>query len=92
MHPERFSDEAHAVFRRSAARQRALGFPVIETPTLLVWGEQDVALTLETTHGTERCVSDFTFRRLPGASHWVEQDAPEAVNRILRGWLGGARG
>jgi pimeloyl-ACP methyl ester carboxylesterase len=112
VHPERFPDEALAVFRRSAAqpgaltgmlnyyrafvrgggaaRQRALGFPVIETPTLLVWGEQDVALTLETTHGTERWVSDLTFRRLPDASHWVQQDDPDAVNRILREWLGGA--
>jgi pimeloyl-ACP methyl ester carboxylesterase len=71
-----------------ASRQRALGYPVIDTPTLLVWGERDVALTLATTDGTERWVSDLTFRRLPDASHWVQQDAPEAVNAILREWLG----
>lgn len=70
-----------------AARQKKLGFPVIDTPTLLIWGEQDVALTLETTNGTERFVPNLTFRRLPDASHWVQQDDPENVNRILCAWL-----
>ena len=72
-----------------ARRQHALGSPVIETPTLLVWGEDDVALGLETTVGTERYVADLTFRRLPGVSHWVQQDAPDAVNAMLEAWLGG---
>jgi len=63
---------------------------VIETPTLLVWGEEDVALGKETTLGTERYVKDLTVRYLPGVSHWVQQEAPEAVNEILASWLGGA--
>jgi pimeloyl-ACP methyl ester carboxylesterase len=70
-------------------RQRALGFPVIDAPTLMVWGEQDVALTKETTYGTDRYVSDLTLRYLPDASHWVQQDAPEEVNAILEAWLTG---
>jgi pimeloyl-ACP methyl ester carboxylesterase len=52
------------------------------------WGEQDVALTLETTRGTETWVEDFTLEFLPGASHWVQQDAPDAVAEILTSWLG----
>jgi pimeloyl-ACP methyl ester carboxylesterase len=71
------------------ARQRALGFPVIETPTLMIWGEQDVALTVETTEGTDRWVRDLTLRRLPDASHWVQQDDPETVNAMLEAWLEG---
>lgn len=73
-----------------ALRQGRLGNPVIDTPTLMLWGEQDVALTLETTQGTDRYVSDLTFRRLPDASHWVQQDDPDTVNRMLRAWLTGA--
>jgi pimeloyl-ACP methyl ester carboxylesterase len=61
----------------------------IETPTLLIWGEADSALGKETTVGTERYVKDLTIRYLPGVSHWVQQEAPEAVNEILEGWLGG---
>ena len=61
--------------------------PVIEVPTLMIWGEEDTALAIENTEGYEPLVSDFTLRRLPGVSHWVQQEAPEAVNAILSQWL-----
>jgi pimeloyl-ACP methyl ester carboxylesterase len=70
-----------------ARRQRKLGYPVIETPTLLVWGEEDRALGKETTYGTERFVRDLTVRYLPGVSHWVQQEAPGTVNAMLEAWL-----
>ncbi|MCZ6784816.1 MAG: alpha/beta hydrolase [Proteobacteria bacterium] len=69
------------------ARQRDLGFPVIETPTLMIWGERDQALSIKTTRGTEAYVRDFTLRTVPTASHWVQQDEPEVVNDMLRAWL-----
>jgi pimeloyl-ACP methyl ester carboxylesterase len=71
------------------ARQRKLGHPVIQTPTLMIWGEQDLALCKETTFGTHRWVEDFTLRYLPGASHFVQQDAPAEVNAMLEAWLAG---
>ena len=61
---------------------------VSDVPTLVVWGEEDVALDLICLDGTERYVRDLTLRRLPGVSHWVQQDAPEAVNGMLREFLG----
>lgn len=70
-----------------AARQHRLGYPVIETPTLFLWGEQDAALTRATTEGTGAYVRDLTLRYLPGASHWVQQDEPETVNAMLEAWL-----
>jgi len=70
-----------------ARRQHRLGPRTIETPTLMLWGEQDLALTLATTHGTERFVSDLTLRVLPQSSHWVQQDTPDEVNAMLRAWL-----
>jgi pimeloyl-ACP methyl ester carboxylesterase len=73
-------------------RQRSLGYPKIDTPTLMVWGEQDTALGVELTDGTQDFVGDFTLRRLANASHWVQQDAPEEVNAILREWLSECRG
>jgi pimeloyl-ACP methyl ester carboxylesterase len=72
-----------------AARQRKLGAPIIETPTLVIWGERDVALTKATTFGTDAYVSDLTLRYLPDASHWVQQDDPDTVGRMLRAWLSG---
>lgn len=72
-----------------ARRQQQQGFPVIRTPTLMVWGEEDVALTKETTYGTEEYVRDLTIRYLPRVSHWVQQEAPETVNAMLEAWLTG---
>jgi pimeloyl-ACP methyl ester carboxylesterase len=68
-------------------RQAHQGYPVIETPTLMVWGEEDVALTKETTYGTEEVVRDLTIRYLPRVSHWVQQEAPEVVNAMMRSFL-----
>ncbi len=59
----------------------------IEVPTLVIWGEADVALDLICLYGTERYVTDLRIERLPGISHWVQQHAPERVNALLRGFL-----
>jgi pimeloyl-ACP methyl ester carboxylesterase len=68
-------------------RQRQLGYPVIDVPTLMLWGKEDVALCVETTYGTGEYVQDLTLRYLPGVSHWVQQEAPEIVNGMLEAWL-----
>jgi pimeloyl-ACP methyl ester carboxylesterase len=54
---------------------------------LLIWGDADAALSVRNLRGTERYVSDLTLRILPGVSHWVQQEAAESVNSILREWL-----
>jgi pimeloyl-ACP methyl ester carboxylesterase len=76
-----------ALFRGGQRRQQALGFPTIEIPTLMLWGDNDVALGVELTYGTDRYASDLTLRYLPGISHWVQQDDPDTVNTMLRAWL-----
>jgi pimeloyl-ACP methyl ester carboxylesterase len=78
-----------AAFRgaRSSAREE---LPVIQIPTLMVWGLEDTALSKETTNGTDEHVADLTLRFLPGVSHWVQQEAPEIVNAMLLAWLVGA--
>lgn len=68
-------------------RMRVANGGRVAVPTLIVWGEADTALGLETLDGTERYVADLTIRRLPSVSHWVQQEAPEAVNAILTEWL-----
>ena len=72
------------------ARQRARGYPRIDVPTLLIWGEEDVALCKETTFGTEEYVRDLTVRYLPHVSHWVQQEAPEVVNAMLEAFVSGS--
>lgn len=72
--------------RFTPAQRRALNTP-IDIPTLMIWGEQDAALGKELTYGTEKLVKDFTIRYLPDVSHWVQQEAPNAVNQIMAEWL-----
>lgn len=64
----------------------------IEVPTLIIWGEKDVALDLACLDGTDRYVKDLRIERLPQASHWVQQDAPEEVNRLMADFLKDRRG
>lgn len=64
-----------------------LGSGVVEVPTLVIWGENDVALGIELLDGMEQWVPNLTLHRLPGISHWVQQDAPGDVNRLLGDWL-----
>ncbi len=76
-------------YRANPFRQICAGtWPVLDTPTLMVWGEADTALGVEMTAGTEDLVRDFTLRTV-NASHWVQQEAPEEVNAILAAWLEG---
>jgi epoxide hydrolase 4 len=59
----------------------------VETPTLVIWGENDIALDIHLLDRMEEWVPNLTLHRLPGISHWVQQDAPEEVNRLLGDWL-----
>ncbi len=63
-------------------------YEMLDVPTLLIWGEDDVALGKELTYGTERFVRDLRIEYIPECSHWVQQDRPELVNQYMRDFLG----
>jgi epoxide hydrolase 4 len=66
---------------------RDIGDGLVEQNTLVIWGEDDMALDIHLLDGMEAWVPKLTLHRLPGISHWVQQDAPDEVNRLLREWL-----
>ncbi|CAO1653471.1 Fluoroacetate dehalogenase [Parasphingorhabdus sp. NYA22] len=68
---------------------REIGDGRVDVPTLMIWGEEDAAIDIRCTDGTEEWVPNLELHRLPGVSHWVQQEAPEKVNAILREWLPG---
>jgi pimeloyl-ACP methyl ester carboxylesterase len=82
---------ASAMLNWYRAARRRDGMPsldaIIEVPTLVIWGENDVALDVICLEGTERYVRNLRLARLPGVSHWVQQDAPDQVNALLREFL-----
>jgi pimeloyl-ACP methyl ester carboxylesterase len=55
--------------------------------TLVIWGELDPALGLELLDGLERVAPRVRVHRIPGASHWVQNEAPDEVNRVLTSFL-----
>jgi epoxide hydrolase 4 len=69
--------------RSSTARIRR-----IDVPVLVIWGERDSVLGGELAEPEAGWVSDVRVERLPKASHWVQNDAPERVNELLTGFFG----
>jgi epoxide hydrolase 4 len=64
-------------------------WPKIAAPTLLIWGEQDIALGTELTAGMEPLFTGpFEIRFIPDSGHWVQQEQPALVNRWLEEFLG----
>ena len=53
----------------------------------VIWGEQDRALLTGNLDGLERFVPDLTVERIPAGSHWVVNEHPERVNRLMRAFL-----
>ncbi|MCE5319332.1 MAG: alpha/beta hydrolase [Parachlamydia sp.] len=75
-----------ASFRKAPPSERKIS--KIATPTLMIWGEEDKALGKELTEGMEPLFSGpFQLRRLPQCSHWVQEEQPEEVNRLLMEFL-----
>jgi len=75
-----------AVFRHNL-RRAMKNLPRLDVPTLLIWGERDRYLGLPLIEGLEPWVGNLRIERLPDASHWVQNDAPEKVNELLIGFL-----
>jgi epoxide hydrolase 4 len=59
----------------------------IPAPTLLIWGEQDPALGIRLTAGLSSWVPNLRVAPLADASHWVQNDVPEQVNRLMLEFL-----
>jgi len=58
----------------------------VRVPTLLLWGEEDSALSVSLTEGLDPWIDDLRVERLY-ASHWVQADAPDEVNGLLVDFL-----
>ncbi|MFP4008130.1 MAG: alpha/beta fold hydrolase [Spirulinaceae cyanobacterium] len=66
---------------------RSRSWPVLDIPTLMIWGEEDAALGKELTYGTEVYVKNFRIKYIPHCSHWVQQEQPQLVNQYMREFL-----
>jgi len=60
----------------------------ITVPTLVLWGEEDSLVTPKVTRGLERLIAaPFNLKLIPHCGHWLQQEAPQTVNRELLAFL-----
>lgn len=60
----------------------------VDAPTLLVWGDDDVALVPELADASLEYCTDGRLERFPDAGHFVQHEEPEAVGELLVDHLG----
>jgi pimeloyl-ACP methyl ester carboxylesterase len=73
---------------RAVDRSAAAGIGPITVPTLYVWSTNDPALGREAAEATAGQVEGpYRFEELEDVSHWIPEEAPDALNRLLLGHL-----
>ena len=74
-------------YYRAALRSR-LPAAKIKAPTLLIWAQDDFALGMELTRGMDDLFETTPrVEYIPDTSHWVMEERPEVVNRLLLEFL-----
>jgi len=61
--------------------------PRLPMPLLVLFGDTDTAVTLNLLRKVGRVAAKVTVQVIPDCSHWLQQDAPEEVNRLLRAFI-----
>ena len=74
-------------YYRASVRHPSTRRARTDAETLIIWGEQDVALTIGLLDGVERYAPHARIERIADAGHWVQNEAPERVTRLLVDFL-----
>lgn len=61
----------------------------VRVPTLVIWGERDLALTTNNLTGLDEFVPDLQIKRVPDGSHWVIHEQPTLINGYIREFIEG---
>jgi pimeloyl-ACP methyl ester carboxylesterase len=70
------------------ARPRRPKSPRVTVPTLLIWGTKDRFLGQEMAEASIALCDQGRLELIPEATHWVQLEEPERVNRLLVEFLG----
>jgi pimeloyl-ACP methyl ester carboxylesterase len=74
---------------RAAARTGLHGAPSrpVTTPTLIIWGAQDVFLNREMASESLEMCENGRLILIEEATHWVQHDTPQRVNELMLNFL-----
>lgn len=68
--------------------ERKIAFPKITSPTFVIWGEQDVALSRSLIEDTEEFIAaSYSIKYIPNCGHWVQLEKPRLVNECVYKFL-----
>ena len=87
---ERSALDAALHWYRAAAKSGGLAakLPTVQVPTLYVWGDADATVGRVAAEATRDCVdAPYRFEVIPGAGHFLTDQAPAAITRLLLAWL-----
>jgi pimeloyl-ACP methyl ester carboxylesterase len=66
-----------------------IALPKVQAPTMGIWSTRDIALTeAQMTISASQVEGPWRYERLEGVGHWMQLEAPEAVNALLKDFLG----
>ncbi|KAK6189029.1 hypothetical protein SNE40_005080 [Patella caerulea] len=74
-------------YYRAAVRSVSHDKRVIEKPTQIIWGCVDVALERGLAEECREFTKDLSISYIEEASHWVQMDQPDKVNKLMRKFL-----
>jgi haloalkane dehalogenase len=84
-----------AVFPRALTKEReflahceASLAHLSDRPALIVWADRDIAFGQRELERWQRLLPDSTTVPIPGAGHFLQSDAPDAVANAISGWAG----
>jgi pimeloyl-ACP methyl ester carboxylesterase len=78
---------------RAMDAESARGVGIVCMPTMYVWSTEDIALGRRAAEDTASWVSGpYRFEVLEGVSHWIPDEAAEALNGLLLDHLGSPTG
>ena len=84
--------EGALAWYRAAGTLTAVDVGPVAAPTLYIWGDRDATVGPSAARFTADFVTGpFRFEVLPGVGHFVTDEAPEGVTRLLLSHLGAQR-
>lgn len=70
--------------------EESIALPPVQAPTMGVWSSGDFALTQgQMTRSEGQVAGTWRYERLEGPGHWMQLEAPDEVNRLLKDFLPG---
>ena len=76
----------YRAMRDQHSRRMLFSPPLIDAPTMLIWGDRDRYLRTQLAEASQRWVPQLRVEHVD-ASHWVQNGAPETVNALLLDFL-----